>query len=700
MILKSLTLTNFKKHARFELQFDTGLTVVRGENWAGKSTIIHGILFALFGPSAVPGKKDRLPRRGGGKLEVTLNIEVDDKDLVIRRGLNTAVVECGGEVLASGASGVETWVEATLGLDKKTVLDLAYSPQSEASSLLTLGVPALNRLVERLSKADYIERLIERAKLRATAPVAVVPDWDQDDWDAQSDAAAEDLSTAEAESTTLAGTLGELQQKVDEANENYQTTVDNNAAWMRWDAARREIEELESRKKAIPELPDPSEFEPRLEAQREIVIDFRKKQAELQTVHTRQLDDLSTQAKLEKWFDTIGADWQVLEANIDRRQELKAELVSLVEARMKARDVELALQKEYTDLKTQVDGGVCPTCERPYGDTHDLQHLVEKTEEVATRLAAAKVARSNANLAVATMEEDIAELKVPPSDYEDIYNAKADELEKIQAKVAGHRNIEEDLAQMVAHEKDAQKKLAELEVQTQKSRERLLKLASIEQNIEKLSKAASATEPAKPVDVQTLKAGIARWNEDIQAMRTRIKALDNAAAQSRAKIAALDAALARHTELTQQVARHTAQAALYKRIAGWLGENKARLLGTLWDAILDSAGSFLSEATEGYATALTRSDAGEFSVTEDGEESVVSSCSGGMRAIAGTALKLSLSELLPNAPQFVLLDEISAELNDINAGRLAMALSGHGRQTVLVTHRTGEEYLAGTVVML
>ena len=60
MNLERLHLLNFKKHEELLVDLsEGGLTVIRGPNWAGKSTVLQGIMFALFGPGAVPGKKGR-----------------------------------------------------------------------------------------------------------------------------------------------------------------------------------------------------------------------------------------------------------------------------------------------------------------------------------------------------------------------------------------------------------------------------------------------------------------------------------------------------------------------------------------------------------------------------------------------------------------------------------------------------------------
>ena len=48
-MLKKIELGNFLSHSDTKLKFDKGVTVFVGHNGAGKSSIIDGITFALFG---------------------------------------------------------------------------------------------------------------------------------------------------------------------------------------------------------------------------------------------------------------------------------------------------------------------------------------------------------------------------------------------------------------------------------------------------------------------------------------------------------------------------------------------------------------------------------------------------------------------------------------------------------------------------
>src|SRR5690606_11297329 len=83
----------------------------------------------------------------------------------------TAVVRLDGVVIASSSTAVDEW----LNLDKKTVQDLCYSPQTHTAALLTLGVTKLNALMEKVSGADVVEGLIEKASAKANQLERSVP---------------------------------------------------------------------------------------------------------------------------------------------------------------------------------------------------------------------------------------------------------------------------------------------------------------------------------------------------------------------------------------------------------------------------------------------------------------------------------------------------------------------------------------------
>ena len=63
MILKSLTLRNFRKFKNTTIEFPDGLTGVIGLNGAGKSTIFEAIAWVLYGAVAARTSSNEIKRQ-------------------------------------------------------------------------------------------------------------------------------------------------------------------------------------------------------------------------------------------------------------------------------------------------------------------------------------------------------------------------------------------------------------------------------------------------------------------------------------------------------------------------------------------------------------------------------------------------------------------------------------------------------------
>src|SRR6478672_5363316 len=95
MRLNSLRLCNFRQHVDTFIEFDTGLTGIIGANGAGKSTILEGIAWALYGQDAARGKKEtiRSLRAGpGARVRVELDFELGGHRYRVERGITTAPI--------------------------------------------------------------------------------------------------------------------------------------------------------------------------------------------------------------------------------------------------------------------------------------------------------------------------------------------------------------------------------------------------------------------------------------------------------------------------------------------------------------------------------------------------------------------------------------------------------------------------------
>ena len=714
MKLSWLEVHNFKKHASAKWEFGENLTVIRGPNFAGKSSILKAIMYALFGTHAVPGKKAAMVRRGQTSMFVKLGIELSDARYMIKRTTSGAGVFRGEEdtPIASGESEVNEWVLDHLKVDRKTALHLAVSAQTETAALLSLGAPAINALVEKVSGADQVGILIEKVAektrgLTTTLEFSQAPDTEP--LIASIKYTEEQIQEAEKEIQLAANVLElrtiELKQASDLLKGAHEERARINLAKSHHRSYLKALEdlktlaiELDEQKTISGSMPKSSE---KLQAKLE----------ELRAEEKAETEKRLLRRQLTGWFKTTGQEWIEGEKKIPELTEVEdawakqSEVVDALKSQHdEALQVSSDLRKEHTKVYEALTASSCPTCKRAYDDCQDREHLQSekarlddlcrdqglKITEVGTKLAAA---RSQLN-ALGQREKSLRAL-VPPAGYEEIYNQKLEQLEGLPEDNLGLdqaiKSVLTELSEVTAHNRAIEKAQEAVGRITAKIRK-----ADVE--------AEEALELAKGHEALLPDLEVIERASDAAAAATRDaqKAFD--AAEQRLRVEKLDlkgyqAALSDAQKAADDFKALSAKLGRWNAFRRWLTDNKGRMLSDLWASILAVASEFLTEATSGFATELVRSEAGEFSVVEDGEESPCDGgISGGMAAIAGTALKLALIELLPTAPEFLLLDEPSSELNDEYAAALAAALKGRGKQILLVTHRTGEEYLADQVI--
>ncbi len=87
MIIKSLKLSNIRSYTNTEINFSEGIILLSGDIGAGKSSVLLAIEFALFGVKRGETTGSSLLRHGKKEGSVTLNMQVDDNDVIIKRTL-------------------------------------------------------------------------------------------------------------------------------------------------------------------------------------------------------------------------------------------------------------------------------------------------------------------------------------------------------------------------------------------------------------------------------------------------------------------------------------------------------------------------------------------------------------------------------------------------------------------------------------
>lgn len=168
MRLNRLSLTNFRQHARTEIEFHTGLTGIIGPNGAGKTTVLEAIAYALYGNQAARGVKETLRFQNAGPRAtvcVELDFELAGHRYRVLRGLTSAEVYLDGAdtPIANTISGVTELLQRRLGMSRVEFFHTYFTGQKELNVMAALTP---------IQRGQFLSRVLGYEKLRVAQELA------------------------------------------------------------------------------------------------------------------------------------------------------------------------------------------------------------------------------------------------------------------------------------------------------------------------------------------------------------------------------------------------------------------------------------------------------------------------------------------------------------------------------------------------
>ncbi len=167
MIFKQLELTNFKSHQHNIINFNSGITLIIGENGAGKSTIFEAISFALY-KKYTGDKIDDLIRTNNTTMSVKLNFVSNGTKYKITRtrtnNQSRAKLERKDEnlsqyiTIAEGDRTVNEQIQEILEMDADLFLNAIYIRQGEIANLISKSPSERKQLIGKLLKLEELEK--------------------------------------------------------------------------------------------------------------------------------------------------------------------------------------------------------------------------------------------------------------------------------------------------------------------------------------------------------------------------------------------------------------------------------------------------------------------------------------------------------------------------------------------------------------
>jgi len=720
-MLSELRTQNFKKIGTKNFEFGAGLNVLRGPNWAGKSSTLNSIKFALQGIQGIPGSKDDVQTWDStGKCDV--GIEIGDHRIT-RSLADCNIYAKGGEgkPVATGHTACNSYLDDLFGISVANYNMLHFSDQGETAGLLTIGAAELQKMVEVIADVTIIDKVIKLAntdvtmfKGRLEGATLIDTKEMKAELKASEDRKAyvllqiEALDNAIVSNKMAAKTINDdLNIKVSELAKIQMATENKQAEELKLEAALTAIRMLAD---AVKEVPEPATAYTAQITELSNEIPHRKSKLALGIKNAERLVVLNEWLKVNAGpaLDTENK-WKV------EIELLKAEVEGLVELKSTEEAKRNSITEKMAVIMGALDNSVCLTCKRPFdgADNHKEQQEAELKElsgQQATmslnledcqdhlndaRRALADVENNppvnvNVEQTIANFKAEVDALIALDLASDSDLRAAAVDIKRMEvelsdltskkytadAEVARYNNAKKDYDKAVADRTAAELAIAEykkVECDTTDKAAAIVKLEKSHSDlILTINTDNASVTPMKTVELPMIERNIAASNNTIEAADTS----------------------------NIKLRRDRTDQANAKALVSYLRDSRSRFLKSIWDRILSYASTFCKTCTSDEIEGIIRDPKGKFRFLENGVDRSVTCASGAQKAFMGVGVRLGLAKALYGSSSFMVLDEPSSDMSEENSARLVSTLMGTGMQIIYSTHSDLEELSAGNVIDL
>lgn len=706
-MITHLVAKDFQKHEHLDLDFSKGgLTLICGENWAGKTTILRAILYGLFGPSGMPGGAKAAQRKGCPTKPV---VEVQFKlghNYRVRRSASVTRLWRGEEMIANGTRPVNDSIRELLGMDAQTFAILKVAPQEEAGVILTLGSEKLGGLINQITGVTLVDTVIEKASHEGSVARSMRAQTETEDPVPLKEQVVVLVRDLKNHYTAVEGLQLHLAGQDDKIERKGKVFRDFFERWNKKALALQEKHMLEGKLGGLKDqLIRVSSYEHMPDR-----VMLRRQVDTLQSGYDGEVSRGTQRKETGNRVIALREQKSELEKKIEEHVEEFVNGVPLPQEQEKARRLQneayaraLAAFNDAKQLTKLVDDSVCPTCRRPFeeADPVVLGKRLEKAVEYSAKCSksyeehSAKVNEGDRMIALwgqhlerARVLDEVTEahdklvkemLEIPQLDdgnftqLKDALHEAREELQIAEIKYASNLRAQEQLANLSAAVTETETKLA----------------ARIKDE-----------DPVTEEDVAEQRRLLEEMRAEHQRLQVQHERDQGRYREMYARYEALNARYRAAVDAEAKLGKLKRRSDLCAKLAKYLRTNRDRFTKEVWEALLVSASSFAQLATEGKIQSVSRTGNGTFEYVEEGHKMSVEAASGVQRAILGVGVRLAIAEALRSPVDFLLLDEVTAGATDEVSLSMARTL-GHAQQQVLmVTHRHSDAAAASAVIQI
>jgi exonuclease SbcC len=749
--LVSVTVKNFRSFGEAEfapLGIGQGMTAINGSNGAGKSSLVHALVWACFGvtPDGVPVRA--LRRQGSeGDVEARVVLRHDGQTIEVVRGLRgrndttiAAISVDGVEQTNISAKTATAWITNRLGLDAEAFLTAFVVRQKELDALVKARPADRRKTVERLAGIERMSAALDLARQDARAAkrlLDALPAAD-DPADTQAalaaaEAAAEAAQQIRDTAAAAADTMAQAARAAEDgltaaravAAERAQAETALSYARASAEHAAVNVATLTGRAEGADDLPH---AEAAADDARAARAEAEAAVRDLDAILARaaaDADRLSAaegdQGRAKARHDAVAARLRSLPpaADIATLDAAVGDAAALVEELTSARGAERGewdrLSKAIATLRAANEGhaATCPTCDHELADPEALIAAQEtllgaaaaRGQDIAERLATATTTHTTAVTAAQAARAAEAERKALTDQVVDLAAAlqaadqavdRAAEAAETSAEAAHEAQLKASAATANLDALRAEEERAEAALEAAQAAARAADL---------LVDAAAAKEAADAAAADAA-AALAAFDAspvgDVHAFEAAATEASYAAAQAReaaadartaTQLAARDTDVARDAHTRAVAAAEGRKSALADvertaAAAAALEEFRRDRLARLAPELSEVASDFVARMTEGRYTAVELDEDFTPVLTEaTGAQRPAAWLSGGEESAVALALRVAIGEVLSGQRGgLLILDEVLTAQDASRRSATMAAIRALPRQTITINH--------------
>ena len=739
--LEEIHLRNFRIHKDYVFRpAEEGITAIVGRNGKGKSSIIDGLAWALYGTRPNTSIKNSSWRRIGAPKDepsfVEVKLTLEDQNIVVKRSIvnpknGATKCECwldGEHVAGPAVSHAKRWIVSTLGLDENSFLSTILVQQKHVDELVSASPKERRFLLERLTGIEAVSNALDKAKEERKRYTTIVdsmgihedqlPKLEKEEKDnlAKADRIIKEIETLKTKLGKLDDEGRSLSNDVKsmEAIASDMIALKEKSAVLesRINESENRLKELESRKKdlrkSLPEVmastADMQKMKSDLASREAGMSDLQRKDADVRSALAGSPD---------------GDDFNDLK---DRISEIRKNIAdtdedSVRKSRKEAEDrigtAKAAIRQARKSMsELGDDASTCPTCLQPIKDPEHVKKELDGT------ISSSKTIISEQEPIVAELDGRLASLSTMNDELKDSLRTMKDyqKARKRADEAAKHAmDIKAEIATVDVEIKSLRKTIGRFDADAVKRSEYERTASDYIKVTDSLSADNSELKKVKE-DMKTRGKGyterkLDRMRKKLDDMRSRKTSLKTDLASRNGDLKVFrtkaDSAKREADSLKEQMDKRSdlmSKLEVSEGAVGILDVFKEHVILSAIPQVTDYASDLVMQISDGRFSSIVIDDDFNIKVESgDGAVADVAQLSGGETSLVAICIRLAISVMLSGgSPSLLVLDEVLTAMDSDRAQAILEAMqnmAGDG-QIIIVAHNEIVKSIADKVVDL